>query len=176
MLFIPVWRTVVVAWTWCDFLGPFVWLSGLLGLKTVSSCWISADLVLWDPWNIKKAVCDLTIGPGPSHATRRNPGQECHDFNRGVDIMLTFLYFFSQILSWPVFPWWWMTAIKLLLVFYHRTTWVAGSLIEISDCQHLYTFHRRGWLLFASSLWCVAKRGGSTGSHFLNSTPFCFRE
>lgn len=31
---ICVWRTVVVvAWTWCDFARPFVWLAGPLGLK-----------------------------------------------------------------------------------------------------------------------------------------------
>ncbi len=68
---------------------------------------------------------------------------------------------FSQILSWLVFLRWWMTAIKLFLVFYHRTTWVAGSLMEISDCQDLYSFHRRGWLLllFASSLRCVSGCG-----------------
>lgn len=33
MLFICVWRTVVVSWTWCDFAGPFVWLSGPLRPK-----------------------------------------------------------------------------------------------------------------------------------------------
>lgn len=48
-----------------------VWLCGTFRValwsvetQSVSSCWISAHLVLWDPWNIKKAVCDLTIEPG----------------------------------------------------------------------------------------------------------------
>lgn len=61
MLFICVWRTVVARWTWCDFVGPFVWLSGPLRLKLFPPVGFSAHLVLWDAWNIKKAVCDLTI-------------------------------------------------------------------------------------------------------------------
>lgn len=54
----------------CCFMN-LVWLRGTFRVapwsvetQSVSSCWISAHLVLWDPWNIKKAVCDLTIEPG----------------------------------------------------------------------------------------------------------------
>lgn len=52
-----------------------------------------------------------------------------------------------------------MTVIKLFLVFYHCTARTSGPLIEISDCQDLYTFHRRGWLtspplrLFLCGVW-----------------------
>lgn len=143
-----------------------MWLAGLLKLKSVSSCWISADLVLWDPWNIKKAVCDLTIEPGQTFT--RKPGEiqvrtamtlaegstRCWPF-----FLFYFFYYFSQILSWPLLLWWWMTVIKLFLVFYHCTARTSGPLIEISDCQDLYTFHRRGWLtspplrLFLCGVW-----------------------
>ena len=70
-----------------------------------------------------------------------------------------------------------MAAIKLLLVFYHRASWVAGSLIEISDRQGLCTFHGRGWLLLRFALFSVVCGGArSSGSHFPKSTPFWFKE
>lgn len=60
------------------------------------------------------------------------------------------LCFFAD--EWP--------RLNCFLVFYHCATSVAGSLIEILDCQGLSIFHRRGWLLllFAFALWCVAER------------------
>lgn len=71
-----------------------------------------------------------------------------------------------------------MTAIKLLLVFYHRASRVAGSLIEISDRQGLCTFHGRGWLLPPLRPFFSVVCGGarSSGSHFPKSTPFWFKE
>lgn len=47
-----------------------------------------------------------------------------------------------------------MAAIKLFLVFYRRATSVAGSLIEISDCQGLHTFHRRADVSSSSPFLC----------------------
>ena len=61
----------------CCFMN-LVWLCGTFRVaprsvetRSVSSCWIPAHLVLWEPWNIKKAVCDLTIEPGQTFT--RNP-------------------------------------------------------------------------------------------------------
>lgn len=127
--------------------------------QSVSSCWVSAHLVLWDLWNIKKSsLWSHDSLDKPSHATRRNPGQDRHDFNRGPDIMSAVLFLFHKLFpglcffadEWP--------RLNCFLIFYHCTTSVAGSLIEILDCQGLSIFHRRGWLLFAFALWCVAER------------------
>lgn len=119
---------------------------------SLSSCWIAEHWVLWGWWNIKKAVCDLTIGSGPWHATRKNPGQDRLDFNGQVNAMPTFFPSPNHFLA--------ISAIKSFLVFYQCTTCVAGSLIEISERQYLYTFHWRDWLLFlAFALWCATEQG-----------------
>lgn len=90
---------------------------------------------------------------------------------------LFFLLFTNSFLA-RVLLCWWMTAIKLLLVFYHRASRVAGSLIEISDRQGLCTFHGRGWLLPPLRPFFSVVCGGarSSGSHFPKSTPFWFKE
>lgn len=63
MLFMTVWRTVVVSWT-CDFAGPFVWLSGPLRLKVFPPVGFQHTWCFGTHEILKKVVRDLTIESG----------------------------------------------------------------------------------------------------------------
>lgn len=119
----------------------------------------------------------------PSHARRRNPGQDRHDFNTdALTWCQTFVFCtsppFAQTLSW-----------SLLTKCHNKSCFglfycYAGLLIETVDGHRGLNTSCRGWLTlnlllllpFAFALWCVAERGVALRQPFSERPPpFCFR-